>query len=119
MDTSKILGFRHPSQAGLLLESLLQNLDRLPAHVHRVAERSDLPSVLQRIAMRASKAKIAWGAWAGNNAIWFFTAEVTAVTSGPSRQSAVRLLGYNAKGKLTECGVWVNVPRRGWRRCAL
>jgi len=119
VDTSKILSFRHPSQAELLLESLLKSLDRLPRHARRVSDRSDLPSVLQRIAIRATKQKVRWSAWSRENAVWFFTAEVTLVPSGPARRPALKITGYNEKGKLTECGVWINMPQRGWRRCAL
>jgi hypothetical protein len=119
MDTSKILAFRHPSQVELLLESLLKSLNRLPEHSHKVTERSDLPSVLQRIAIQAKKQKIRWGAWAKDNVIWFFTVEMTTAPLGLSRRPALKISRYNQKGKLTECGVWYNVPPRGWQRCAL
>jgi hypothetical protein len=119
MDTSKILAFRHSSQAILLLESLLSSWGRLPKHARRVSERSSLPSVLQRIAIRGAKQKILWAAWAAESSIWFFTAEVTSVPSGGVRTPALKVTAYNEKGKSTASGVWVNVPRRGWRRCAL
>jgi hypothetical protein len=119
MDTSKILAFRHHSQAEILLEALLRSLDRLPAHARKVADRSDLPSVLQRIASQARKRKSMWGAWVKGNAIWFFTAEVTSAPSGQARRPALKISGYDEKGRLIECGVWINVPPRGWRRCAL
>lgn len=119
MDTSKILSFRHPSQAELLLESLLRSLNRLPRRARRVGDRSELPSALQKIAIRAKKQKLCWGAWSREDAVWFFTAEVTSVPSGELRRPALKISGYDAKGKLSECGVWVNMPSRGWRRCAL
>jgi hypothetical protein len=119
MDTSKIFAFRHPSQAELLLESLLLAAGRLPTRARRVAYRSDLPAVLQRIAISARKRKARWVAWTRGEAIWLFTAEVTAVPSGPVERPALKICRYNARGKLTKCGVWVNRPSRGWRRCAL
>ena len=119
MDTSKILAFRHHPQAELLLESLLRSLDRMPAHARKVTDRSDLPSALQRIANQARRQNARWGAWSKDNAIWFFMAEVTSAPSGQVRRPALKISGYDEKGKLTECGVWVNIPPRGWRRCAL
>lgn len=119
MDTSKILAFRHPSQAELLLESMLLSLDRFPGSARRVSDRGDLPSALQRIAIRSTRQKMRWGAWSKDDAIWFFTAEVTSVPSGKVRRPALKVSGYDAKGNLTECGVWVMAPKRGWQRCAL
>lgn len=119
MDTSKILAFRHPSQAELLLESFLRSLKRLPAHARRVTDRSDLPSVLQKVAIQAAKKKAKWGAWSRDGAIWFFIAEVTSIPADQIRRPALKISGYNEKGRLTECGVWINVPSRGWQRCAL
>ncbi len=119
MDTSKILAFRHPSQAKLLLESLLESFGWLPHHARSVTDRSDLPAVLQRIALRGARQKVSWAAWRRESAVWFFTAEVTPAPSGNTRRSALKISSYDEKGKLTSCGVWVNVPRRGWQRCAL
>jgi hypothetical protein len=119
MDTSKILALRHPSQAKLLLESLLEDFGWVPGHARSVTDRSDLPAVLQRIALRGARRKGCWAAWRKDSAVWFFTAEVTAAPSGTGQRSALKIDGYDEKGKLTTCGVWVHVPRRGWQRCAL
>jgi hypothetical protein len=113
------MAFRHSSQAVLLLESLLSSWGRLPRHARRVGERSSLPSVLQRIAIRGAKNKVQWAAWAAANSIWFFTAEVTFMPSGAVRHPALKVAAYNEKGRLTAAGLWANMPRRGWRRCAL
>jgi hypothetical protein len=119
MDTSKILAFRHASQAELLLEALLQSLDRVPGHASRVTERSDLPAVLQRIVLRGAKQRLSWAAWARDKAFWFYTAEVIAAPIANVGRSALKVSGYDERGRLTECGVWVNPPGRGWARCAL
>lgn len=119
VDTSKIFAFRHPSQSILLLESLVSSWGRLPKHARRVNERSDLPFVLQRIAIRAAKEKAHWAAWAAAPSIWFFTAQVTLLPSGAMRCPALKVTGYDEKGRPTVSGTWANMPRRGWRRCAL
>ena len=119
MDTSKILAFRHASQAELLLEALLESLDRVPGHAIRVTDRSDLPAVLQRMVIRGAKQKLRWAAWARDKAFWFFTAEVIAAPIAYVGRSALKVSAYDEKGRLSECGVWVNRPGRGWQRCAL
>jgi hypothetical protein len=119
MDTTKILAFRHPSQAALLLESWVQTRDRVPGHASRVTVLSDLPAVLQRITIRGAKQKLGWVAWRKDNAIWFFTAQLVSAPLANVRRPGVQINGYDEKGRLTECGVWVDVPRRGWQRCAL
>lgn len=119
VDTTRIIAFRHPSQAELLLESLLVGLRRLPRKVRKLTCRSELPSALQRIAMRSSRRKAAWSAWVDGETIWFFTAELASVPFNGRPTPALAVSGYDRKGVLTECGTWVNVPKRGWRRCAL
>jgi len=119
MDTSKILAFRHPSQAGLLLESLLHSLGRLPERARRVTDRGDLPGTLQRIAIRGAKQRQSWSAWRRDSSLWFFTSEVVATTYANLKRPALRICRYDEKGRLTLSEVWVNVPTRGWRQCAL
>jgi hypothetical protein len=120
MDTSKILAFRHPSQAKLLLESLVsENFGWVARHARAVTDRSDLPAVLQKIAFREAKRRISWVAWRKEDVVWFFTAEVISAPAGSGSRSALKVDGYNEKGRLTASGAWVNVPRRGWQRCAL
>lgn len=115
MDTTKILAFRHPSQAELLLESLV----RLPARARKVTNRSDLPSALQRIAIQAGKAKRLWGAWARDDAIWFFTAEMSLALSRKHQRPSLIVSSFDQRGKIRECTLWVNFRDRGWRRCLL
>jgi hypothetical protein len=119
MDTSKIMAFRHASQAILLLESLLASARRIPRHARRVADRSALPSVLQRIAIRGAKSKVHWAAWSAASSIWFFTVEVTPPPSGVPRCPAIKVMAYDEKGALKASGVWANIPKRGWQRCVL
>jgi len=119
MDTSKILAFRHASQSGLLLESWLQKLDRVPDHASKVTVLSDLPGVLQKIVFRGAREKLSWTAWRQDNAIWFFTARMVSAPLANVPRPGLKISGYDQKGRLIECGVWVDVPRRGWKRCAL
>ena len=119
MDTSKIMAFRHASQAVLLLESLLASARRVPRHACRITDRSSLPSVLQRIAIRGAKTKSYWAAWSAETSIWFFTAEVVPPPSGIPRCPTLKVTAYDEKGTLKASGVWANIPKRGWQRCAL
>lgn len=119
LDTTKILSFRHPSQASVLLESLLHSLDWLPENARRVQDRSELPSVLQRIAIRGARQQEKWLAWQRNSAIYFFTVKVTPPPAGVVRPPALRVSAYNERGSVTGCGVWANSPGKGWQRCVL
>jgi len=80
---------------------------------------SDLPAVLQRIAIRGAKQKLSWLAWRKDKAVWFYTAQLIPAPLANVRRPGLKISGYDERGRLTECGVWVNVPRRGWQRCAL
>jgi len=119
VDTSKIIAFRHPSQSILLLESLVAAWGRIPKHARRVQERGNLPFVLQRIAIRAAKQSAHWAAWVAEPSIWFFVASATSLPSGTVQCPALKIMAYDEKGRPTVSGTWVNMPRRGWRRCAL
>lgn len=115
VDTTAILAFRHPSQAELLLESLV----RLPSHARKVTNRCDLPSALQRIAIQAMKAKKLWGAWARDSAIWFVTAETSMALSRQHQRPSLIVSSFDHRGKVCERTLWVNFRNRGWRRCVL
>lgn len=117
MDTTKIIGFRHPSQVELLLESLVLSRKRLSSRARRLTDRSELPSVLQRIAIRATRAGKSWSAWAEDDTLSFYIAEMTPARVGGQQCPALKVTAYGRAGRIEEYGIWARPGRGEWRRC--
>jgi len=117
VDTSKILGFRHPSQVELLLESLVMSRKCLPSRARRLTDRSELPSALQRIAIQTTGAGKSWSAWTEDEGIWFYAAEMTPARLSGQKCPVLKLQAYSRKGRIEEYGLWARTGRNGWQRC--
>ena len=57
METENLRTLQQPSVLKGLLESLLVSPNHPPPSVHRIADRSELPMALQRLAIRASQGR--------------------------------------------------------------
>lgn len=106
MDTTRIIGFRHPSQVELLLDALMTYRRCLPAAARRIRDRSDLPAAVQRVVIQATKADKGWSAWTAHGAIWCYIAEVIPARMGGEKCRALRVSAFDAKGRQTEHGIW-------------
>ena len=116
MDTTRILSFRHPSQLALLMDSLVATAVRLPGASARVTDRSRLPASLQRIALRAVKARMEWRAWVQGDAIVLLTAEQIAPPRSHPKAPTLRLSICGAAGRVKDRSDWLYLPSGCWQR---
>lgn len=114
MDTTTILAFRHPSQVGLLLESLVTSMNWVTPQAHKAIDRSELPAALQRIAMVATKSNRQWAAWFQNEVARLYVVRPATEYSRSVRQPALELSVYNDRGTLRHQGLWVS-HHGGWQ----
>lgn len=117
MDTTKILTFRHPSQAVLLLESLVRDRLRAGSRAHIVSDRSELPSALQRVLLEAGRAGKVWSAWSDGHTACGYTGEMLAARLGGEKCAALRVTSYDHRGRLTSQRIWALGPDGTWQSC--
>jgi hypothetical protein len=89
----------------------------LPSRARRLTDRSELPSALQRIAIHATGAGKSWSAWAEDEGIWFYAAEMTPARLCGQKCPVLKLKAYGRKGRIEEYGFWARTRRDGWQRC--
>jgi hypothetical protein len=116
MDTTRILAFRHPSQLAMLMDSLVATAVRLPATAAKITDRGGLPAVLQRMAIRAAKARMEWRAWLQGDAIILLTAEHIAPPATHPKAPTLRLSICGARGGVKDRSDWIYLPSGKWQR---
>lgn len=119
MQTMKLFAYQQPSKVGMLLESLILTLDELPSRAHKVADRSDLPSVLQKLVFKLQKSEGVWSAWAHQERVWFFSAEMSLPLSRERGCPALQVASYNESGKMQAWRLWVRLNDGTWQQCTL
>lgn len=116
MDTTRILTFRHPSQLDLLLDSLIQTSVHLPENSRKIVDRSQMPSQLQRIAIRAPKVKQEWRAWSRGSTLIFMTGELIQPLPKLPKCPLVMLNVYGSNGRVKARSEWIFLPGGKWLR---
>jgi hypothetical protein len=119
VDTTRILAFRHPSQAELLLESLASSKLGLGQRARQVSERSELPGALQRIVIREQGQGKSWLAWVQREAHWCCVATMIPARIAGQPRPALRVTKYDASGRTVNFGIWAQLPDGTWHACAV
>lgn len=117
MQTTRLFAYQRPSRVQALLESLVLSRDTLPCQVRKVIDRSELPSVLQRIAIQSQKTERVWNAWADMEHIWFYTAEMSPSLSRERGMPVIQVGAYKEDGRIRDCRTWVCLKDGTWQQC--
>lgn len=117
METVRLRTIQQPSFLDRLLHSFILKADLLPEGAYQVRNRSDAPSVLQRLIIQAGKSGQAWACWSDTLRTWLFTAEMSLERSR-ERGSPVLLVNlYREDGNLIDSATWAPDETSRWRRC--
>jgi hypothetical protein len=110
----------HSAQRLLAVEQLIQRFVADSRYVPRTAQRlldpSELPPVLERVAMRAQLYSQTWFAWTDGPRVWFVVAEMATVTVRHRKENALRMFFYDDEGRFVSWGSWALHPG-GWMLC--
>jgi hypothetical protein len=117
METLRLQTIQKPAHVEGLLQSLVKSLGILPDGSDKVADRSELPSALQKVVIKATKDGQSWRAWMhGGVHIWLFVAEMSLPLSRERGSPLIQVKSYREDG-LRESANWL-VDRQGkWHRC--
>jgi hypothetical protein len=118
METMRLRAIQHPSRVGELLDAFASNAVGLPERSRKVLDRSELPAVLQRVVLEATKREREWCAWTDEHRIWLFTAEMSLALSRERGTPVLDVSAYGEGGQLVGSGSWVADRRGEWHRCA-
>jgi hypothetical protein len=116
MKTMKLRTLQQPSRLEAQLESLVKSQNWVPADAPRVTDRSELPSVLQKLAAKTVKAGGAWWAWSSYDGIRFFVTEMSLELSRERGSPALKVSYYNDQGKLQQYSHCVRLADGTWQR---
>lgn len=116
METMRLRSLQQPTRTQELLESLLLFLERPPRGADRVSDRTELPSVLQRLVIRGSKDGMAWAAWRQRFDIEFYGAELALDMARERGRPTLRVTVYDSDGKIRELANWAQVSQDAWQR---
>lgn len=119
MQTMTLFAYQRPSRVAALLESLLQAGGYLPGNARKVTDRSELPSALQKIVIQAQNSERVWSAWANQEWIGFFTAEMSLELSRERGCPALHVGSYKGDGRLEAWQLWTCLKDGTWQQCAL
>jgi len=119
MHTMRLRTLQQPSLSESLLDSLATTQNWVPSGAALVTHRSELPSALQKLAVRVVKGEGAWRAWNNRDGVRFFVAEMSMALSRERGRPALKVRHYDDQGQLQQYGVWVLLPSDGWQRCAI
>lgn len=117
MQTTRLFAYQRPSRVQTLLESLVLSRGTLPAQVRKVIDRSELPAVLQRVAIQSQKGDGVWNAWADLEHYWFFTAEMSPSLSRERGLPVLQVGVYADDGKIRDRRTWVCLKDGTWHQC--
>jgi hypothetical protein len=117
MHTTKLRHLQQPSRLEAMLESLVINRNWIAPGSQRVYDRSDLPSVLQKLAIKAEKGDCTWRAWNNHDGLRLFVVEMSLSLSRERGRPALQVRYYNEQGGLQEYSVWAQLADDSWQRC--
>jgi hypothetical protein len=115
MRTMKLRTLQAPSALQTLLSSLVASQHWVTAESPQVLERSDLPSALQKVAIKASEGDGAWLAWTSYDGIRLFIAEMSLDLSRERGNPVLKVSNYNDEAQLLKYSVWVQLTDGSWR----
>lgn len=118
MQTMRLFAYQTPSRVEALLESLLQAREHFPRKARKVTDRSELPSALQKIVIKLKNSDRVWSAWANEDRIWLFTAEMSLELSRERGCPALQVGSYEVDGKLKVWQLWTCLKDGTWQQCA-
>jgi hypothetical protein len=119
MQTMKLRAYQRPSGLELLLDSLVTSQNWVSADAPHVADRSELSSALQRLAIQASKGEGTWRAWVSHDGVRLFVTEMSMALSRERGCPALNVRYYNDQARLQSYTMWVQSTDGAWQRCAL
>jgi len=86
----------------------------------QVADRSELPSALQKLAIKTKKDEGTWQAWLFDDCVQFFSSEMSLDMSPERGCVALNVRCYNEQGRLQQYSQWIQLADGGrWQRCTL
>jgi hypothetical protein len=100
---------QHPPLVESLVQSFVIGTGYVPQTATRVLESSDLPPVLERIAMQAQRCLGTWFAWTDGQKMRFIVTE-TVTAPRHNMEWALRMFFYDEDGRLAACGSWALYP---------
>lgn len=119
MQTMRLRTLQRPSGLEMLLESLVLSQNWVPLDSPHVGDRSELPSVLRKLVIRAIKSEGAWRAWSNHDGIRLFLAEMSLELSRERGCPVLKVHYYDETGRLEMYSLWAQPAEGAWRRCAL
>ena len=120
MQTTKLRFLQQPTQLTLLLDSLMKSQNWVPKGALQVADRSELPSALQKLAIKTNKDEGTWQAWSFDDGVQFFSSEMSMDMSRERGCAALNVHCYNERGRLKHYSQWIQLADGGrWQRCTV
>ncbi|MDP9082617.1 MAG: hypothetical protein M3N50_02470 [Pseudomonadota bacterium] len=120
MQTIKLRTLQQPTGIALLLDSLVMSQIWVPVGAPQVMDRCDLPSALQKLAVKAVREGGTWRAWLGHDGVRFFISEMSLELSRERGCAALKVRYYNEQGELQMYSQWVRIADGAtWQRCTL
>ena len=87
---------------------------------HQITDRSDLPSALQKLAIKAVKDEGTWRAWLAHDGVRFFVSEMSLELSRERGCAALKVHYYDEQGQLQTYSQWVQLADGAtWQRCTV
>jgi hypothetical protein len=106
---------QRPSHVEWLVQLFVVSTRYVPRTAQRLLDPSDLPPVLERIAMQAQRCLQMWFAWTDGPRTWFVVTET--VLSWQRQERALRVFFYDEDGRFVCWGTWALQSRGGWILC--
>ena len=118
MKTLKLRTLQHPTRLEALLDSLAISQNWRPAGTSRLADISELSTVLQKLVGKAIEADGAWLAWVSFDGVRLLIAEMSLELSRERGRPALKVAYHNDAGELQEYCQWIQLADGNWQRCA-
>jgi hypothetical protein len=118
MKTLKLRTLQHPTQLDALLDSLAISQNWRAAGAPRLADISELSTVLQKLAGKAIETDGAWLAWISFDGVRLLVAEMSLELSRERGRPALKVAYHNDAGDLQEYRQWIQLADGAWQRCA-
>lgn len=111
------------NQRQLLIELLVQSFvvctRYVPAGAQRLLALSELPPVLERVAMRVQWGWQQWFAWTDERRTWFVVAEMAMGRDRRCHNEAIQVFFYDEDGQCVTSGTWAFHADARWAACEL
>lgn len=119
MQTMKLRAIQQPSRLETILESLVTSQNWVPPEARPIADRSELPSALQKLVIKVAKSDGAWRAWTSYDGVRLFIAEMSLELSRERGCPVLNVSYYTDAGRLQLYSLWVQLADGAWRQCTL